>query len=141
MIDANAEDRDEKIAQVNQVLKEISADKIPQLQVFNKIDTLENIEPHIDRDEHGKPQRVWISAQTGAGVDLLYQALAELFANTKVKIHCQLQANQGDIYAKLFVYAKILIEHINDDGSRDLTVEMDKKHLGLLKTVKITESA
>ncbi len=141
VIDANAEDRDEKITQVNQVLKEISADKIPQLQVFNKIDTLENIEPHIDRDEHGKPQRVWISAQTGAGIELLYQALTELFANSKIKVHCQLLANQGDIYAKLFVYAKILAERINDDGSRDLTVEMDKKHLGLLKAVNITESA
>jgi GTP-binding protein HflX len=137
VIDANSEDRDEKITQVNQVLKEISADKIPQLQIFNKIDGLENVEPHIDRDEHGKPQRVWISAQTGAGIDLLYQALAELFANTKTTINCRLLAHQGDVYAKLFVFTKILTEHVNDDGSRDLTIEMDKKHLGLLKTVQI----
>lgn len=140
VIDANAEDRDEKISQVNQVLKDINADKIPQLQVFNKIDTLENVTPHIDRDEHGKPQRVWISAQSGAGIDLLYQALTELFAITKVKIKCQLLANQGDIYTKLFVYAKIIAEQVNDDGSRNLTVEMDKKLLGLLKNVNITES-
>jgi GTP-binding protein HflX len=140
VIDANAEDRDEKISQVNQVLQQIAADKIPQLQVFNKIDTLENIEPHIDRDEQGNPLRVWISAQTGAGIELLYQALAELFASSKIKIKCSLLANQGDIYAKLFVLTKILAEHINDDGSRDLTVEMDKKYFGLLKAVKIIES-
>jgi hypothetical protein len=37
------------------------------------------------------------------------------------------------------VLARILNEQINDDGSRDLTVEMDKKHLGLLKAVKTAE--
>jgi GTPase len=108
-----------------------------QLQVFNKIDQLEAVEPHIDRDEHGKPQRVWLSAQTGAGVDLLYQALAEIFANTKVRLSCELSSQQGDVYAKLFAVANILSEEFNDDGSRILSLEMDKKHLGLLKNVTV----
>jgi len=43
----------------------------------NKIDCVENVEPRLDRDENGKIFRVWISAYTGAGIELLYQALAE----------------------------------------------------------------
>jgi len=139
VIDANAEDRDDTIYQVDQVLEDIDANEIQQLQVFNKIDLLENVEPHIDRDDTGKPVRIWMSAVTGAGVDLLFQALAELFSSTKVKRKCYLQADQGGVRASLFNYAKIIDEQVNECGGWDLSIEIDKKHLGLLKTVKVEE--
>ena len=139
VIDANAEDRDDTIFQVNQVLEDIDADEIQQLQVFNKIDLLDNIEPHIDRDDTGKPLRVWMSAVTGEGVELLFQALAEIFSSSKVKRKCYLQPDQGGIRASLFDYAKIIDEKVNDVGGWDLSIEIDKKHLGLLKTVKVEE--
>jgi GTP-binding protein HflX len=137
VIDANAEDRDDTIYQVDQVLEDIDANEIQQLQVFNKIDLLDNVEPHIDRDDTGKPVRIWMSAITGAGVDLLFQALAELFSSTKVKRKCYLQADQGGVRASLFDYAKIIDEQVNECGGWDLSIEIDKKHLGLLKTVKV----
>lgn len=139
LIDANAEDRDETIFQVNQVLEDIDAHEIPQLQVFNKIDLLDDVEPHIDRDDQGRPVRVWISAVTGEGTELLFQALSELFSNTKVKRKCFLQPNQGGVRASLFNYAKIIDEKSNDLGGWDLSIEIDKKHLGLLKEVEVEE--
>jgi GTP-binding protein HflX len=139
VIDAHSEDRDEIIVQVNQVLEDIEANEIRQIEVFNKIDLLENIQPHIDRDDSGNPVRVWLSAETGAGVDLLYQVLAELFSITKVKRRCYLQPDQGNIRAKLFTCAKIIDEHIDDFGSNELVIEIDVKHLGLLKKVKTEE--
>ena len=139
VIDANAEDRDDTIYQVDQVLEDIDANEIQQLQVFNKIDLLDNVEPHIDRDDTGKPLRVWMSAVTGAGVDLLIQALAEIFSSTKVKRKCYLQADQGGVRASLFDYAKIIDEQVNECGGWDLSIEIDKKYLGLLKTVRVEE--
>ncbi|MFW5444489.1 MAG: ribosome rescue GTPase HflX [Methylococcaceae bacterium] len=139
VIDANAEDRDDTIFQVNQVLDDIDANEIQQLQVFNKIDLLDNVEPHIDRDELGKPIRVWVSAVTGAGSELLFQALAEIFASTKVMRKCFLQPDQGGVRASLFNYAKIIDEKTNDFGGWDLSIEIDRKHLGLLKEVKVEE--
>ncbi|HIF53795.1 MAG: ribosome rescue GTPase HflX [Methylococcales bacterium] len=139
VIDANAEDRADTIYQVNQVLESIDANEIQQLQVFNKIDLLENVEPHIDRDDTGKPVRVWISAVTGEGVELLVQALAEIFASNKVKRKCFLQPHQGGVRASLFSYAKIIDEKITDIGGWDLSIEIDKKHLGLLKSVEVEE--
>jgi len=139
VVDAHSEDRDEIMAQVNQVLADIDADKIPQLEVFNKIDLLDNIAPHIDRDEAGRPLRVWISAETGAGIDLLYQALTELFSTTQVTRRCFLTPAQADIRAKLFTCAKIIDEHIDDLGASDLVIEIDVKHLGLLKGVHTEE--
>ncbi|SJM93668.1 putative GTPase [Crenothrix polyspora] len=139
VIDAHAEDRDEIMLQVNNVLEEIDAHDIRQIEVFNKIDLMDDVAPHIDRDEEGNPLRVWLSAETGAGVDLLLQALTEIFSATKIKRRCYLQAHQGDIRAKLFTCAKIIAEHINDLGVNELVIEMDAKHLGLLKTVETEE--
>jgi GTP-binding protein HflX len=68
-----------KLAQidaVNQVLAEIGADDIPQLLVFNKSD-LAAVAPGALRDVDGKIERVFLSAKTGAGLDLLRNALKE----------------------------------------------------------------
>ncbi len=139
VIDANANDRDETIFQVNEVLNEIEAGRIKQLQVFNKIDLLENITPHIDYNNEGQPIRVWLSAQTGAGLELLYQALTELFTSSKVKRKLYLSSAQGSVRAKLFDFAKIINEEVDDYGGWNLAIEIDKKHLGLLKSVEMEE--
>ena len=63
----------ENIDAVNTVLAEIEADEIPSLLVMNKNSMcLTILEPRIDRDEENKPIRVWLSAQTGVGVPLLF---------------------------------------------------------------------
>ena len=139
VIDANAEDRDETIAQVNEVLSEINAAHIKQIQVFNKIDLLDGVAPRIDRDDHGSPVRVWISAETGAGIALLHEVLAELFSTNKVKRKCYLSPAQGHIRAKLFTCAKIINEHIDESGVSELLIEIDAKQMGLLKGVKFEE--
>lgn len=85
VVDASSDMRLEQIEQVNQVLEEIDAQKVPQLLVLNKID-LAGLEPGIDRNEEGTIRRVSVSAVTGAGLDLLRQAIAEFAAgNAKVQ--------------------------------------------------------
>lgn len=76
VVDASSPVRMEQIEEVNAVLREIGADHIPQVLVWNKIDAA-GVEPALERDEYDKIRRVFISAQTGAGVDLLRQAIAE----------------------------------------------------------------
>ncbi|MEB0138367.1 MULTISPECIES: GTPase HflX [unclassified Undibacterium] len=75
IVDANSPVRADQIEQVNHVLKEIGADHIPQLMVCNKID-LAMLEPAVLLDEYDKIDRVFLSARTGAGLDLLRQAIA-----------------------------------------------------------------
>lgn len=79
VVDAASPSRLEQIEQVNAVLKEIGADHIPQLLVYNKIDAAD-LEPALERDEYDKIRRVFISARTGSGVELLRQALSEYAA-------------------------------------------------------------
>ena len=76
VVDASSTTRMEQVEEVNSVLKDIGADHIPQILVWNKIDAA-GLEPTIERDEYDKIRRVFISAETGAGVDLLRQAIAE----------------------------------------------------------------
>jgi len=137
VIDAAAEDRDETIFHVNQVLNDIEAGQIPQLKVFNKIDLLEEATPHIDYDDTGMPVSVWISAKTGLGCELLQQALCLLFNNSKVVRTCYLSAREAGFKAKLFSYARILDEVIDEQGDCELTIEIDRKHLGLLKDIRV----
>ena len=76
VVDAASPVRNEQIEQVNAVLTEIGADHVPQVLVWNKID-LAGLPPAIERDEYDKICRVFVSAHTGEGVDLLRQAIAE----------------------------------------------------------------
>jgi GTP-binding protein HflX len=76
VVDGASPVRMEQIEQVNEVLREIGADHIPQILVWNKIDAA-GLEPGIERDEYGKISRVFISARSGAGLDLLRDAIGE----------------------------------------------------------------
>lgn len=139
VIDAHAEDRDETIFQVNQVLSDIDAGKIRQLRVYNKIDLIDEIEPHIDYDADGNPVAVWLSAQSGLGCDLLKQALIECFGNTKVIKKCFLPASQVGLKAKWYGMVRLIDESFNEFGDCELTIELDRKNLGLLKDVRVEE--
>lgn len=76
VVDANSPERHDQIAEVNKVLHEIGADKIPQIVIFNKID-LQGLPPAVKRNEYGKISSIHLSAKTGAGIDELRAALAE----------------------------------------------------------------
>jgi GTP-binding protein HflX len=79
VVDASSTVRDAQIAAVNAVLTEIGASHIPQLMIYNKID-LAQVAPRMERDEYGKINGIWISARTGAGLDLVKLALEEYAA-------------------------------------------------------------
>lgn len=81
VVDSSSPTREEQIAEVNKVLKEIGADKVSQLMVYNKIDKESN-DPFLTFDDKGRPKAVALSAVTGAGIDLLRQAIAKI-ANTE----------------------------------------------------------
>ena len=102
VVDASSDERNDNMDQVNQVLEAIEAEDRPQLVVFNKIDLLEGMSPRIDRDEAGVPIRVWVSALSGAGLDLLNEAMAERVNTNMVHEILSLPATAGKLHAQLF---------------------------------------
>src|SRR5690606_36348745 len=86
VIDAADPHRSERIAQVNEVLAEVGAEGLAQIEVFNKADLIGE-HPQVERDEQGLVRRVWLSAQTGAGTDLLVAAIGEFLVPELVHGH------------------------------------------------------
>ena len=75
VIDSSSPEMLEQIEAVEKVLKEIGAD-VPILQVYNKIDC-SGEEAKIIYRRPGEPERVYVSAHTGEGIDLLRKAVHE----------------------------------------------------------------
>ena len=76
VVDASSPARKEQTEAVNQVLAEIPAGEAPRLLVWNKIDAAA-LDPGVERDQYGRISRVFVSARTGAGIELLRDAIAE----------------------------------------------------------------
>ena len=77
VVDSNSAERFDQIAEVNKVLQEIGAQHIPQILLFNKID-LQDIAAGVRRDDCARITGIYLSAKTGAGIEHLRAALAEM---------------------------------------------------------------
>lgn len=97
VVDSASDDRDAQIQAVNAVLAEIGAAEVPQILVWNKID-LTHAQAAVERGDCDKLRRVFLSARTGEGLDLLRSALAEVARRTRSEDAGQMPAsNDGGI--------------------------------------------
>ena len=126
VIDASNEQRDYYVEQVEEVLEEIGADEVPCLQVFNKIDLLPDQQPRIERDEAGRPSRVWISALKGTGLDLLVEAVSECLGEDFVNRELVLDPQQGRLRARLYERGVVQEEAVDDNGCWHLAIRMPR---------------
>ncbi|OOH88876.1 GTPase HflX [Pasteurellaceae bacterium 15-036681] len=126
VIDCADDRKNENIDAVNAVLDEIGALDIPTLLVFNKVDKLDGIEPHIEFSDEGKPLAVYLSAHENQGVDLLFEAMRILLKNELVYETLLLPTTSGQIYTKFYQNNCIKAESFNEFGDRLIEVEVDK---------------
>ena len=134
VVDASDARRDDHIAEVDKVLDEIGAREIPQIIVYNKIDRLE-LEPRIDRDEEGRAQAVWISAEKRLGLDLLASAVSERISRFARLARVSVPASAGALRSRLYAAKAVREERSAEDGSIELLVELpDVELLNLART-------
>jgi len=129
VVDAANEFHPEHIFEVDKVLAEIGAKSVPQLLVLNKIDLLPAVEPHIQRDEKGNPVKVWVSAKTGAGMDLLLSAMSELLAGSMAVETLRVSPSETKLRSQLYDSGFIEEEHIDDEGFYELPVKLPRTDL------------
>lgn len=125
IVDAAAPERATNMQRVAEVLTEIGADQLPTLTVYNKIDLLDEPLPRIDRDEHGVPQAVWISAQAELGLELLQQAVAERLPGGLIRGRLLLEPQHGALRAALYRQQAVRSEQLSDTGSGTLALEIE----------------
>ncbi|MBD9367475.1 ribosome rescue GTPase HflX [Xanthomonas sp. XNM01] len=121
VIDAADPQREDRIAQVDEVLTEIGAGDLPQLLVFNKIDRIEGAEPRHDHseaaaDEPGHHERVWLSARDGRGLELLQAALARRLDFQRAFGELRLPPGAGRLRARLHEAGAVQSETADEEG-------------------------
>jgi GTP-binding protein HflX len=100
--------------------------------VYNKID-LNDAHPHVKRDANGQIDRVWLSAHSGAGVDLLLEAITERLSDLHTRCLVDLPASNGKLRANLYARSLVREEQVSDDGSFRLELELSKADYGWLE--------
>lgn len=131
VVDAHDPERRARIGQVDAVLREIGAEDAEQLLVFNKID-LSGDEARLERDHQGRARRVYVSAVTGAGIDLLLQALHERLGGELLKGAVILGAEEGRIRARLYELAAVTAETALEEGGWSLELVIPRRKLARL---------
>jgi len=131
VIDSNDEQRDFYREQVNNVIRELGAEDVPQLEVMNKID-LTDQEPHTEDEHNGLPSRVWLSAQTGEGIPVLLEKLADVFSKNVFKGRLRLHPALARLRAQLYEDEAIVSESISKKGEYLLDVCIQQRRLDSL---------
>lgn len=126
VIDAHEPERMAQIEQVMAVLSEIGAEGLPILEVYNKLDLLEGVEPQIQRNQEGKPQRVWVSARDGRGLELVGQAIAELLGDDLFIGTLRLEQRYARLRAQFFALGAVQSEEHDEEGNSLLAVRLSR---------------
>lgn len=132
VIDAADAERQSNIEQVHLVLDEIGAAELPVLEVYNKIDLLDEFEPRIQRDEQGVAIRVWLSARDGLGLDLLAQAMAERLGEDVLQQRIVLEHAEARLRAQFYALGAVVRESIADDGRQQLDLRLPRSDFNRL---------
>ena len=128
LIDASDPNRWQRVRQVNAVLKQLEADRVPQIRVYNKIDKLER-SPRVTSNSGGEGRAVWLSAATGEGVPLLTEAIADRLRRKTLHRVIHLHPSQGRQRARLFELGAVVSEETGEDGSWTLELNMPERDL------------
>ena len=129
VIDGASEAQDELRMEVESVLTEIDADQVPRLEVVNKIDRVFGDVPRLLRNDAGLPVRVWVSAKTGAGLDLLLTAMTELLSGGLVSQTVILRATQAKLRSHLYQSNFVTAEQTDETGASILDLRLPKVEL------------
>ena len=133
LIDASDADRWRRVRQVNSVLKELDADQVPQIRVYNKIDKLDR-KPRLANNRKGEGRAVWLSAMTGEGIPLLPEVIGDRLRRKMVKGTIRLKPNQGRLRAVLFDLGAVRKESALEEGGWQLDLNLsEREFLRLLK--------
>ena len=128
IVDASDEQRDNNISEVNAVLGELNALDIPQIMIYNKIDQINTL-PHIQLNQRGDIQQVWISALQEQGIDLLNKALRQYFAFKSKRIWLLIPPAAGNLRSELYSKDTVIQEFVDAEGCWQVEAEIPSHRL------------
>jgi GTP-binding protein HflX len=126
VVDCSDPEHAQRAEDVTAVLRQIGADRLPVVQVYNKADIL-GVPPRVDRADTGMPGRVWLSAATGEGVEALLGVVAEYLHMDVIRGTVLLGVADARLRALLHDQANVLDERLLGDGGWEMDVELDRR--------------
>lgn len=132
VIDVSDERMSETVMEVESVLEEIGAGTVPRIQVYNKLDLLEDRPSSVERNEQGEIVRVWLSAAKGEGLELLLGALDERLFGGCRHFSIRIAPAEAVWRARLYQYGQVLNEKSLETGDWEMEVVVPARALGFL---------
>ena len=128
VVDASAADPQAQIDAVRTVLGEIDAQRVPELLVFNKADLAAEEAIRLSKLHPGS---VAVSARTGAGVELLLQAMGDRLRALANVVELIIPYERGDVLAAVHREGEVVSTVHTDDGVR-VRARLDEAAAGRL---------
>ena len=113
----------ENVDAVQKVLKEIGIDELKLIQVFNKIDLQDGWPAKLDHEDN--TCKVWVSSKTGAGLDLLREAIIMQLYGDVIEEDIDLAVDEAKLRAQLYELGAVLSEVLIDEGGWRLRVRLN----------------
>jgi len=129
VLDVSSDDIDNEWETTIGVLKELGADEKRMVVVFNKMD-------RIDPESQGLklarlrglfPQAVYVSAHSGAGLDVLRQHLADFAARSRCLLRAEIPPSRYDLITLAHSAGNIYEENYAPDGTAELIFAIEEK--------------
>lgn len=116
VVDAKDPDHQMRINEVNIVLKSLGVENKATILVYNKLDLLNNQLARIDSEESGLPYRVWVSAVSHLGFEVLFEAIAKRLNNVFVDQEIKVKPEHAKFRAALFECGAVKSEQALESG-------------------------
>ena len=133
VVDFSDEDYEENIRVTNSTLKEIGADNIPVIYVFNKCDKVNDTKlPYVDGN------KVYISAKNNIGINELIKVISSNIFGEYVTCKMQIPFERGDIVSYLKEKYDFISTQYTNDGTL-IEICLNPKDYGKYKNYIIEE--
>ena len=116
VIDASSEEREAQRAAVEDVLEQIGAQGIDRIEVYNKVDLLDEDERQALASRY--PDAQIVSAATGQGIDGLVGRIARAASSRDERLEVVIPYGRGDLVSVAHERCHILSEEHGEDGTR-----------------------
>jgi GTPase len=133
VIDGSADQPENQVSAVRDVLASIDAGSVPELLVVNKIDAADEVS--LARLRHLMPGAVFVSARTGAGIDELHGKIAGLLPDPGILVDVLVPFDRGGLVGRMHTEGTVLEQEHTEEGTRvrakvhrDLAGHLDEFH-------------
>ena len=118
MIDASSPEHASQAAAVHEVLEQIGAQDIPLIEVFNKIDLLDEDERARFRERF--PAAEFVSAESGEGIEELVRRIDSAAGSVDTLMDVIIPYSKGDLVSLAHERCSIISEQHEEGGTHRL---------------------